>query len=65
MVIDDKGACHEAKAQIGQNKVLLKTSVRPDRIKKIRYLVSYTYSGAMIYNRANLPMGPFELDVEK
>ncbi len=65
VVIDDKGACHEAKAQIGQNKVLLKTSVRPDRIKKIRYLVSYTYSGAMIYNRANLPMGPFELDVEK
>jgi sialate O-acetylesterase len=78
MVVDADGKELEAKAGIiepvaddgevaaknADSKILLKSDLSADKIKKVRYLVSYTYSGAMIYNKANLPMGPFELDVE-
>ena len=69
-VVDDKGICHEAEPEIicakapsQEAKIILKTTLKADKIKKVRYLVSYTYSGAIIYNKANLPMGPFEMDV--
>ena len=64
-VIDSKGNIQEVEAEITGNKIQLKTGIKADKISKVRYLVKYTYSGAMLYNRANLPMGPFQLDVEK
>ena len=65
VVVDDKGKEVEAEAKIEGNKVLLQTNLKADKVKKVKYLVSYTYSGAMIYNKANLPMGPFEIEVKK
>jgi sialate O-acetylesterase len=64
-VIDNKGNITPADAEILNGKLLIKTSLKADKISKVRYLVKYTYSGAMLYNSANLPMGPFELTVEK
>ena len=64
-VIDNKGNIQEVEAEITGNKIQLKTGIKADKISKVRYLVKYTYSGAMLYNSANLPMGPFELPVEK
>ncbi|MBQ7658324.1 MAG: hypothetical protein IJS16_05005, partial [Butyrivibrio sp.] len=64
VVVDDKGKETEVKAEIIGEKIRLQTNLKADKIKKVRYLVAYTYSGAMIYNKANLPMGPFELDVD-
>lgn len=64
-IIDNKGNITPAEAEISGGKLLIKTSLKADKISKIRYLVKYTYTGAMLYNRANLPMGPFQLDVEK
>ncbi len=62
-IVDDKGKITEASAEIAEGKILLKTGVKPEKIRKVRYLVKYTYSGAMLYNKANLPMGPFEIEV--
>ncbi|MBP3280285.1 MAG: hypothetical protein J6M44_15165, partial [Butyrivibrio sp.] len=64
-VIDNKGKITPAEAEILDGKLLIKTALKADKITKVRYLVKYTYTGAMLYNRANLPMGPFQLDVEK
>ena len=64
-VIDNKGNIQEVEAEIVNNKIQLKTSLKADKISKVRYLVKYSYTGAMLYNGANLPMGPFELPVEK
>ncbi len=64
VLVDDTGKEHRAEAEIEDKKVILRSSLRAGSIKKVRYLVSYTYSGAMIYNKANLPMGPFEMEVE-
>ncbi len=64
-VVDDKGAIQKVDAEIADNKIRLKTGMKADKISKVRYLVKYTYSGAMLYNSANLPMGPFEISVEK
>lgn len=64
-VIDSKGNITPAEAEISDGKLFLKTNLKADKIEKLRYLVKYTYSGAMLYNSANLPMGPFELAVEK
>ena len=64
-VIDNKGNLTPANAEILDGKLFVKTALKADKISKIRYLVKYTYSGAMLYNSANLPMGPFELPVEK
>ncbi len=63
-LVDDKGKEHEAKAEISGDKVLLQTTLKGDKIKKVRHLVSYTNTGAFIYNKANLPLGPFELQLE-
>ena len=65
IVVDDKGKEVEADVTIEGSKVLLQTSLKADKVKKVKYLVSYTYSGAMLYNKANLPMGPFEIEVKK
>ena len=65
MVVDTDGNESEAKAEIEAGKIWLRTDIKADRISKLRYLVSYTYHGAMLYNRANLPLGPFEIDVER
>ncbi|WP_158589500.1 sialate O-acetylesterase [Butyrivibrio sp. CB08] len=62
-IVDNKGNVSSAVAEISDEKILLKTSIKPDKIAKLRYLVKYTYSGAMLYNKANLPMGPFEIPV--
>jgi sialate O-acetylesterase len=64
VVVDDKGKEYEAKAKIVGEAIQLQTNLKAEKIKKVKYLVSYTYNGAMIYNKANLPMGPFELDVD-
>jgi sialate O-acetylesterase len=64
-VVDTKGNIQEVKAEIENNAIRLSTALKADKINKVRYLVKYTYSGAMLYNSANLPMGPFELPVEK
>lgn len=64
-IIDNKGNITPAEAEISDGKLFLKTNLKADKIEKLRYLVKYTYSGAMLYNSANLPMGPFELAVEK
>ncbi len=63
VVVDDKGKEYKTEAKVEGNKILLQTSLKADKVKKVRYLVSYTCFGAMIYNKANLPMGPFELNV--
>ncbi len=65
MVVDTDGNEFEAKAEIEAGKIWLRTSLKADKVAKLRYLVSYTYHGAMLYNRANLPLGPFEIDVER
>lgn len=64
-VIDNKGKIQEVEAEIVNNVIRLSTALKADKISKVRYLVKYTYTGAMLYNSANLPMGPFELPVEK
>lgn len=65
VLVDDKNAEHKAEAEIKDKQILLRTSLTAENIRKVRYLVSYTYTGAMIYNRANLPMGPFEMEVNR
>ena len=47
------------------SKVMLQTALKADKVRKVKYLVSYTYNGAMLYNKANLPMGPFEIEVKR
>jgi sialate O-acetylesterase len=64
-IVDVKGKVSEAEANIVDGKLCLKTDVKAEKIAKLRYLVKYTYTGAMLYNKANLPMGPFEINVEK
>ncbi len=63
VVVDDKGNETEAKAEIVDGKIQLQTALKADKIKKVKYLVAYTYSGAMLYNKANLPLGPFEIEL--
>ena len=63
VVVDDKGNETEAKAEIVDGKIQLQTALKADKIKKVKYLVAYTYSGAMVYNKANLPLGPFEIEL--
>ncbi len=63
-IVDDKGKEHEAKAEVVDDKVMLETHLKPEKIRKIRHLVSYTNTGALIYNKANLPLGPFELELK-
>ena len=63
VIVDNKGKEHEAIAKISDDKIQLQTDVKAKDIKNVRYLVAYTYTGAMIYNKANLPMGPFEIEV--
>lgn len=62
-LLDAEGNEHEATAQIRDKTIILKSTDVPFEIKKVRYLVSYTYNGAIIYNGRNLPMGPFEIEV--
>ncbi len=58
-VVKDDGSSKEVSASIIDEKILLQTDVKADAIKEIRYLYTYTYHGAMIYNEADIPMGPF------
>ncbi|WP_024866318.1 sialate O-acetylesterase [Butyrivibrio sp. FCS014] len=62
-IVDETGKEYDADAKIVGSSVILRTDLPADRIKKVRYLVDYTYHGAMLYNKANLPMGPFEICV--
>ncbi len=62
-VVSKDGRLHEAEATISGDRVLLRVAIEAEEIDSVRYLVSYTYNGAMIYNSAELPMGPFELKV--
>ena len=64
-VVDNKGNITLGDAEILDGKLLIKTAIKADKVSKVRYLVKYTYSGAMLYNSANLPMGPFEIPIEK
>ena len=63
VVVDDKGKELEVTAEIVEDRIQLQTSLKAEKIKKVKYLVSYTYAGAMLYNKANLPLGPFEIEV--
>ncbi|MCR5404641.1 MAG: hypothetical protein K6E91_12610 [Butyrivibrio sp.] len=60
-IVDADGKITNARAFIQGEKIILRTKVGADKIMGIRYLVSYTYKGAMIYNSAGFPMGPFEI----
>ena len=62
-ITDKDGKVHETEATISGDRVLLRVAIEAEEIDSVRYLVSYTYKGAMIYNSAELPMGPFELKV--
>ncbi len=64
VIIDDKGKELSVDAELVDRMVILKTTLKADKIRKVKYLVDYTYNGAMIYNKANLPMGPFEIEVK-
>lgn len=63
-VVLDDGTRKKAPATISGEKIILQTEAKAENISRILYLDSYTYNGAMIYNRAELPMGPFEMDTD-
>ena len=62
-VVTKSGGICGAEATVSGDRVLLRVGVDAEEIDSVRYLMSYTYTGAMIYNSAELPMGPFELKV--
>ncbi len=62
-VVSRDGEVFDAEATISGERVLLRVAMEAEEIESVRYLISYTYKGAMIYNSAELPMGPFELKV--
>ena len=62
-VVTKSGEAFGTEATISGERVLLRAPVEAEEIESVRYLVSYTYKGAMIYNSAELPMGPFELRI--
>jgi sialate O-acetylesterase len=63
LVVSYDGTVSDASASVSGEKIILQTSARAGSIREIRYLDSYTYKGAMIYNSAGFPMGPFVLTV--
>jgi sialate O-acetylesterase len=59
MIEDRSGQLHEGKAVLEEHKVKLCINVKAQEIREIRYLYQDTNHGAMIYNSAGYPMGPF------
>ncbi len=62
-VVDKEGNIYSATAEIKKEKIIVTAPLSEGKIDKVRYLVKYTYTGGMIYNGADLPMGPFEINV--
>ena len=63
LVLDD-GSLADTAVQIDGETILLTTNIVTSRIKEIRYLDDLTYNGALIYNAAGLPMGPFVMQLK-
>lgn len=64
-LVDEKGICHRAKAEIHENRVLLSCEEDISDICEIKYCCCNTNSGALIYNKEGFPMSPFSIAVKK
>lgn len=61
---DEKGNCHQAQAEIQENKIILTCRGLDALPVQIRYCYSNTNKGALIYNKAGFPMSPFCVSLE-
>ncbi len=57
-VVSYDGSQTPAMAVVSEEKIILRTAARAETIRQIRYMSGYTYKGGLIYNGADLPMGP-------
>ncbi len=58
-VVNDNGEALQAKAQIEGQEIVLRIPDKETEVREIRYCYRTSNIGALIYNRAGLPMSPF------